>query len=69
MESKGMVKAIDELGKVIVAKDIELEIQRKEIEKMQKKIDAIQQYIEMYDECLSYDEFVNRNKEVNKYGN
>lgn len=57
----GITKVVNELGKVILAKDVELEMQRKEIEKMQKKITTIQQYIELYEEFFNYEQ---RNKGV-----
>lgn len=59
---EGLTKAINELGTIIVAKDVEIEMQRKEIEKMQKKIESIQQYIEMYEEFFDYEQYLKRDK-------
>ena len=60
--SKGLSKAIDELGLTIIAKDIELEMQKKEIEKMRNKIKHIEQYIEMYEEFFNYDRYLKNKK-------
>lgn len=58
---EGVAKVIDELGLMILAKDIELELKQEEIDKLRKKIEAIEQYIEMYDDYCNY-EFVNKNR-------
>ena len=50
----GVTKVIDELGLMILSKEIELELKQKEIEKLKKKIEMIEQYIEMYDENCKY---------------
>lgn len=52
---EGVAKVIDELGLMILAKDIELELKQKEITKLKQKIELIEQYIEMYDECCNYE--------------
>ena len=51
----GVAKVIDELGLMLLQKDIELELSRKEIEKLQRKIEMIEQYINMYEENCNYD--------------
>lgn len=60
--SKGLTKVIDELGLVIMTKDIELEMQKKEIEKMRNKIKSIEQYIEMYEEFFNYEQLLKNRK-------
>lgn len=46
----GISKVIDELGLIILAKEVEIESQREEIKRLQQKIEAIEQYISLYDE-------------------
>ena len=52
---EGVAKVIDELGLMILQKDIELELSKKEIEKLRRKIEMIEQYINMYEENCNYD--------------
>ena len=47
---KGITKVIDEMGLMILTKEIELEMKDKEIEDLRKKIELIEGYLEMYDE-------------------
>lgn len=47
---EGVAKVIDELGVMILQKDIELELKQKEIDSLRRKIELIEQYIEMYEE-------------------
>ena len=42
----GIEKVIDELGFIILKKDIEIESQREEITKLKQKIEAIECYID-----------------------
>lgn len=51
----GVAKVIDELGLMLLAKDIEIELKQEEIDKLKQKIDTIEQYIEMYDEYCTYE--------------
>lgn len=43
---KGVAKVIDELGLMILMKDIELELKQEEIDKLQEKIKTIECYID-----------------------
>jgi len=52
---EGVAKVIDELGLMILAKDIELELKEKEITKLKNKIEMIEQYINMYEENCNYE--------------
>lgn len=52
---EGVAKVIDELGLMILAKDIELELKQEEIDKLRRKIETIERYIEMYDEYYNYE--------------
>lgn len=56
---EGVAKVINELGLMILAKDIDIEIELKqeEIDKLKKKIETIEQYLDMYEENCNY-EFV-----------
>ena len=47
---KGITKVIDEMGLMILSKEIELEMKDKEIEELRNKIELIEGYLEMYDE-------------------
>lgn len=51
----GVAKVIDELGLMILAKDIELELKQEEINKLKKKIETIEQYLDMYEEFNNYE--------------
>ena len=51
---EGITKVIDELGLMILAKDIELELKQEEIDKLKRKIETIEQYLDMYDEHCNY---------------
>lgn len=46
----GITKVIDELGLLILEKEIKIESQKKEIDELKSKIEAIEQYISLYDE-------------------
>ena len=51
----GIGKVIDELGLIILMKEIEIESQQEEINKLRSKIETIEQYINMYEENCNYD--------------
>lgn len=44
---EGITKVIDELGLMILSKNIELELKQKEIDKLKQKIESIECYIEV----------------------
>ena len=46
----GIEKVIEELGWMILAKEVTIESQKEEIEKLQRKIESIEQYISVYEE-------------------
>lgn len=50
----GIVKVIDELGSIILSKEIEIESQQEEISKLKQKIELIEKYIETYEEYIAY---------------
>ena len=52
---EGIAKVIDELGLIILQKEIELELKEEEINKSKKRIEMIEQYIAMYEENCDYD--------------
>lgn len=52
---EGVAKVIDELGLMILQKDIELEMKQEEIDSLKRKIEVIEQYINMYEENCNYD--------------
>lgn len=47
----GIIKVIDELGSIIIEKDIELENHKEEIERLKRKIEIIEQCLEIYEAC------------------
>ena len=53
MDLKGISKVIDELGLLILAKELELESKQKEIDELTKKVKLIENYLDMYDELYS----------------
>lgn len=50
----GITKVIDELGLIILSKEIEIELKQDDIEKLRKKIETMEQYISFYDEYYSH---------------
>ena len=46
----GIEKVIDELGWMILAKEVTIKSQKEEIEKLQRKIESIELYIAAYEE-------------------
>lgn len=46
---KGIAKIIDELGLIILAKDAELNLKQEEINRLSRKIEIIEQYLDMYE--------------------
>lgn len=46
----GITKVIDELGLIILSKEIEIESQQEQLEKLKRKIEMLEQYISVYDE-------------------
>lgn len=51
----GITKVIDEMGLMILSKEIELEMKQTEIDELKKKIELIEGYLEMYDEFYNKD--------------
>ena len=52
---QGVAKVIDELGLMILTKEIELELKQKEIDDLKRKIETIENYLDMYEEHVNYD--------------
>lgn len=46
---EGVTKVIDELGKLILAKNLEIELQQDEINRLREKIEMIESYLDAYD--------------------
>ena len=46
----GIPKVIDELGLIILSKELEIESQQEQIEKLRKTIETLEQRISFYDE-------------------
>ena len=47
---EGIVKVIDELGQMILTKDVELEDKRRELEELRQKVILLESYLDVYDE-------------------
>lgn len=50
---KGITKVVDELGLMILMKEIELEMKQEEIDKLKRKIESIEAYLDAYDKIYS----------------
>ena len=53
---RGITKVIDEMGLMILTKEIELELKQKEIDELKNKIELIEGYLDMYDEFYKKEE-------------
>lgn len=51
---KGVAKVINELGLMLLAKDVELELKQEEVDRLKRKIEVIEQYLDMYETNLNY---------------
>lgn len=49
----GIEKVIEELGFIILMKEIEIESQREEIDKLKRKIESIELYLDTYEKYLN----------------
>lgn len=56
----GISKVIDELGLIILSKEIEIESQQEQIEKLRKTIETLEQYIGFYDEYYRRERVIER---------
>lgn len=54
----GIARVIDELGLMLLQKDIEIELKEEEIKKLKNRIEMIEQYINMYEENCEYDFYI-----------
>lgn len=52
----GTMMAIEVLGRLLVEKDNKIKEQQETVNKLNKKIDMLTQYIEVYEECLKSEE-------------
>ena len=59
---EGIAKVIDELGLMILAKNVELEKKQEEIDKLRKKIELIEGYLDIYDDFYNNEQKVKDNK-------
>jgi len=50
---KGINRVIDELGLIILAKEVELETKQAEIEELKKRVELLEGYLDVYDEYYS----------------
>ena len=51
---KGVAKVINELGLMLLAKDVELELKQEEVDRLKRKIEIIEQYLDMYEKNLNH---------------
>lgn len=47
---EGIAKVIEELGLIILAKEVELKTKEKELRDLKEKIELVENYLEAYDE-------------------
>lgn len=47
---EGIAKVIEELGLIILAKEVELKTKEQEIKELKNKIELVEHYLEAYDE-------------------
>lgn len=52
---EGISKVIEELGLIIISKDIEIEIKQQELDKLKKTIENLETYLDTYDKFLNKD--------------
>ena len=57
---EGVAKVIDELGLMILKKDVELKSKQEEINSLKRKIEMIEQYIDMYEKNCNYEFALNK---------
>ena len=50
---KGITRVIDELGLMILAKEVELATKQAEIEELRKRVELLEGYLDVYDEYYS----------------
>lgn len=50
---EGIAKVIDELGLMILAKNVELEKKQDEIDSLKRKIELVEGYLDMYEKVYS----------------
>lgn len=46
----GVTKVIDELGMMILAKELELDTKQAEIDELKKRVELLEGYLDIYDE-------------------
>lgn len=56
----GITKVIDELGTIIIAKNVEIKLQQDEIDVLKRKLETIEAYLDAYDEMHDYQREINR---------
>ena len=56
----GVAKVIDELGTIIIAKNVEIKLKQDEIDMLKRKIESIEAYLDAYDEICDYQHEINR---------
>ena len=55
----GITKVIDELGLIILSKEIEIESQQEQLEKLKQKIESLERYVSIYDEFCNTKQIIN----------
>lgn len=46
----GIAKVIDELGLIILSKEIEIELKQSELDKLREKIEMLENYVKAYED-------------------
>lgn len=50
---KGITRVIDEIGLMIITKEVELESKQAEIEELRRRVELLEGYLDVYDEYYS----------------
>lgn len=58
----GITKVIDELGMMILEKDMELERYQEEVDQLKRRIHVIEQCLELYEACYNHTENASNSK-------
>lgn len=50
---EGIAKVIEELGLIILSKEIEIELKQNELDKLRGKIEMLEEYVKTYEEMYT----------------
>ena len=53
---KGITAVIDELGKIILEKDLEIKTKSEEIVSLKEKVERLERYLDLYDDLYNLEQ-------------